>query len=140
MDNSINKRVYPRIRPFNLSVDLIVNNTGLLKKVRVQNISKGGASLSSNAVMKQSDLVQIKFSFLYDILIINSEIVRISSSELAVKFAFKNDRERDKFHDLFEKEIAGDHKATPIEGDQNEPEAPSKNPIDFNKILDPDRD
>jgi len=131
------KRVYPRIRPFNLDVDLIIDNTRIIKKVRVQDISLGGVNLVPNTVVGTGDIIQVKFTFLYDIIIINAEVVRINVRDLALKFIFKNQREQEKYWELYEKELSSANKG--VLEEVTEDDGPvKKSKIDDKKMFDPD--
>ncbi len=138
MYGSEEKRVYPRMMPFNLDVDLIIDNNRLLKKVRVQDISLGGVNLAPNTSVRQGDIIQVKFTFMYDMLILNAEVVRVNISDLALKFIFKNPHEQEKYSGLYEKEISSVHKGIPGELEQDEGETARKSKIEDKKMLDPD--
>ncbi len=132
------KRVYPRMRPFNLDVDLIIDNNRLLKNIRVQDISMGGVNLTPNPSVRVGDVIQVKFTFLYDILILNAEVVRVNISDLGLKFSFRNPREQEKYGELYEKELSSVHKGIPGELEQDEGNPVKKSKIDDKKMFDPD--
>ncbi len=133
------KRVNPRIRPFNLDVDLIIDNTRIIKKTRVQDVSLGGVNLVPNTVVGVGDTVQVKFTFLYDTMIINASVVRINIRDLALKFLFKNTREQEKYKELFEKELYSANKGI-LEEMKEDEDAEQKTKPDDKKMFDLDLD
>lgn len=103
IDRAMERRNFDRLKTTALFVEYKTNESDVVFKVEIINLSAGGVCFLRNSTINQNDVIQIKFPFRSRRIIMTGKVLRIDGKEVAVQFLNPED-EIERFVKIFNKE------------------------------------